>query len=65
VGWAKSWATAGWLWAAVLGCHSPIGKSLSFSYFCFLFSDLNLMFEFKFDFCFVLQVLKYFNIQTI
>jgi hypothetical protein len=56
------WATT---WAGLLGCCGPPGKPLSFSYFCFLFSGLNLRFEFKFDFCFVLQVLKYFNIQTI
>jgi hypothetical protein len=54
-----------WCWAAV----AWQGKSFSLSFFfCFqilvLFTDLNLLFDFKFEFYLILQVLIYLNIKT-
>ena len=63
--WAALVVAGPTTWAAEV---HQVRLSLSFlfqiSVFCFYYSVLSLMFEFKFDFCFVLQVLKYFNIQT-
>jgi hypothetical protein len=66
-----------WWWVALflglgldlgcyVGCCGPPGELLSlslFSLFLLLFTDLNLLFEFKFEFYFVLQVLKYLSIK--
>jgi hypothetical protein len=53
--WASVWATAAWT--------GKFPLSSLFYLFSVLFSELNLVFEFKFEFCFVLQVLKHLNIN--
>jgi hypothetical protein len=74
LGWAAPGPLLGCCWVVevvlVLGCcwaARPGELSLFFSlfYFLFLFSVLNLLVEFKFEFCFVLQVLNCFNINII
>jgi hypothetical protein len=76
VGRFPSWA--GLAWAAevvlLLGCCwiAPRAAQVGFPlflisnfYLLFLFTDLNLLFDFKFELCLILQVLNYLNIKTI
>jgi hypothetical protein len=64
-----SWALADVVVMGCCGAEVHQGKFPSISHFkfylLFLFSVLIFLFEFKVEFYFILQVLKYFNIRTI